>query len=253
MSRQVEDREVPVSQIDHIALREMARRMGGGDPVAVERKAFAGQGIDEHGVVAVETVTGQALPQHRRKPRRGKRREFPVILHARRLDLMHEPRLEFVERAHMIIVDMGSDRSERFVRQVGDGVLERGDAGSGVDQKIAVAPAHEPDIAANEGMDMRLVEERHAVSHFLSLEPALGDFHVNGSGLRQRTPVGSPGTRGEQHSSEKASLDRGTPAPQKINAPRPTRQSESIAPDTTGTARLNRRRVHGRMAESRAA
>jgi hypothetical protein len=77
----------------------------------------------------------------------------------------------------MIVVNMGRNRCYGPCRDFRNLGAERGNTCAGIDEKVAVSARHMPDIAADEGMDMRLVKERHTIANGLSLEPALGNLH----------------------------------------------------------------------------
>jgi hypothetical protein len=67
----------------------------------------------------------------------------------------------------------GSDRS-------GENVLcelaETCNAQSRIDHEVAIAPAHMPDVAAQERHDMRLEDEGDVVIQPAKLKPSFGDF-----------------------------------------------------------------------------
>ena len=78
----------------------------------------------------------------------------------------------------MVVMGVGRHRDQRIAGEAGDLGGQRRDAGAGVDHQVAVAAAHEPDVATDEGMDMRLEDQRDAVIHLPPLEPSFRNFHA---------------------------------------------------------------------------
>jgi hypothetical protein len=90
-----------------------------------------------------------------------------LAVHPRPLDPVHDPGLELVEAADVVVVDVGRDRDERLLDEVGDRRADRGDADPGVDEEVAIATADVPEIAAeqrSEGTRCVCTEARRAGS-----------------------------------------------------------------------------------------
>ena len=61
---------------------------------------------------------------------------------------------------------------------------EVADPHAGIDQQIAIAAAHVPDVALPDGVEVGLPEQRDGVVDPLRLEPALSDAHSHGIPFR---------------------------------------------------------------------
>ena len=59
-----------------------------------------------------------------------------------------------------------------------DEVAQRAEAERRVDDEVAVAAAHVPDVAAQQRVDVRLGDERDAVADAFGHEPRIGDGQV---------------------------------------------------------------------------
>ena len=86
---------------------------------------------------------------------------------------------ELVMGADMIEMGMAGDGQNRSFGQEGDLLPQAYDAHAGIDQQVAVAPAHMPDIAAIERLDVRFPDMGHAVVERARLIPGFSrrDLH----------------------------------------------------------------------------
>ena len=105
---------------------------------------------------------------------------------------------EFVMAADVVVVAVRGDCGDRLVEQVGHLLGEAHHAHSGVDDQVAVAALHVPDVAAHERNHVRFPQQRDAVVDGGTIEPAVRDrqrSHGSVLGFLARlgaTLVGSP-------------------------------------------------------------
>ena len=92
--------------------------------------------------------------------------------------------LELVQAADMVEMGMRRERDHAMAEQVLDGGLQLRNAHAGVDQQVGFRAPDVPDVAAAQGIDMRLPDQGDVVVDPLALEPALGDFEGHGVGSR---------------------------------------------------------------------
>lgn len=81
---------------------------------------------------------------------------------------------EFVQRAHMIEMDVRGDGEDGVAAQAGkSGELghQGSQAGACIDQQVAIAPKDVPDVGAREGVNVRLPQAQHAVPCLEALIP----------------------------------------------------------------------------------
>jgi hypothetical protein len=83
-----------------------------------------------------------------------------------------------VEASDVVPVDVRCERDHRLVDQISELVLHRSDADARVDHQIAIPPAHVPDVAANQRMDVWLPQPRDVVLERPPLEPTIRDAHA---------------------------------------------------------------------------
>ena len=74
--------------------------------------------------------------------------------------------------AHVIKVRVGDDEHGIPLEQGGDVVSQRRYAEPGVNDQIAVAPPHMPDVGPKQGMDPWFIDPRNPVADLLETEPA---------------------------------------------------------------------------------
>jgi hypothetical protein len=113
--------------------------------------------------------------------------KLPIRIHPRRFDAMHYADVEFMQSTDVVVVDMRRGRDYGTLNKVDDCSAQRGNTRTGVDDQIAIAAAHVPDVATQECIDVRLAEPGHAVRQRTPLEPSLRDFqrrHLSRSGFR---------------------------------------------------------------------
>jgi len=89
------------------------------------------------------------------------------------LGAMHEASVELMMAADVIDMGVGGDGGGWAVQDVAGELAKAGDAHAGVDNEIAVAPAHMPDVAAKQGGNVRLPDVRYAIRERAALEPLL--------------------------------------------------------------------------------
>ena len=164
MARRVDDLEGAVAQVDDIALFEDALHVG--RLHMVHRLVPAFRLGDEH-------VVGGIM------------REDQVVLRVSE-DLgfggMHRAVAEFVVAADVVEMGVARDTGdfapggERHVR------AKAKEAEAGIEQQVAVAASHVPDVAAEEGLDPRFVDQRHAIGEAKGLVP-LGCTYAEVHGL----------------------------------------------------------------------
>jgi hypothetical protein len=95
---------------------------------------------------------------------------------------------ELVVTTDVVVVSVcgdGHDGPSGEVEQVARGIDDARQAHAGVDEQVAVAPAHVPDVAAHQRHDVRLPEQGHGVVDRRPCEPAVGEReHRRSVGLR---------------------------------------------------------------------
>ena len=107
------------------------------------------------------------------------------------LGAMAQALAEFMRAADMIEVGVGGDQGHRPPRKEGD-VLQRPQPHAGIDEQVAVTPAHVPHVGAEKGADVRLADQRHAVLQGFDLVPGVGDrqAHAAGASVKSRPNSG---------------------------------------------------------------
>ncbi len=78
---------------------------------------------------------------------------------------MHAAVRKFVMAADMVEMRVAGHANELSLRHQRDVAPQAEMAEAGVEQKIAIAAAHMPDVAAEERLDPWLVDQRHAIAH----------------------------------------------------------------------------------------
>ena len=63
----------------------------------------------------------------------------------------------------MIEMSVSGDGAKRFVEKMASRLMQAGDPHSGVDEQVAVAPPHMPDVALHDPDDMRLPDPCDAI------------------------------------------------------------------------------------------
>ena len=99
---------------------------------------------------------------------------------------MREPFGEFVQRARVIEVVVRGERERGLLEQVARRFVQARDAEPGVDEQRAIAPRHEPDIAARERIGERLPEPPDHVADPFAREP------IPDCDLQHGFAIGSP-------------------------------------------------------------
>lgn len=174
MAWQVEDLELSVAEVDHIALVDEAGHLRSalterfeGDPRRERR--------DE--VVGIHRVAGRIEPIDRCLPPRFERREGlqfgsgEVICFGR----VNDHIVELVMASDVIAVPVRCDRRDGLVEQVGHGVDEAGHTHAGVDDEVPVAASHMPDVATHQLDDVRLPQQRDTAGDRAAFEPTVSD------------------------------------------------------------------------------
>jgi hypothetical protein len=106
------------------------------------------------------------------------RRQRGEILRVRELFLLAavgDALLELVEAADVVVVAVSRDSGKPLFEQMARGLLQAGDAEAGVHHHVPVAPAHMPDVAADEGVDVGFPDEGDVVVDPREVEPSLAD------------------------------------------------------------------------------
>src|SRR5262245_25557728 len=192
VSRGVDDLEGAVSEIDQIAMAEKARRRCRCD--AIGGSVPAARRGNEH------LIGGVAI---------GERPVAARIGEDRRLGGFDTAVVAFVMTADVVEMGMARDTDDRATGHQRDVAPQADVAEAGVEQEVAVAAAHMPHVAAVEGLDPWLVDERDIVAHADGLVPVAGidkvgrsHFHLvvtitfSGSqdmASRMPTAIGRPG------------------------------------------------------------
>ena len=104
----------------------------------------------------------------------------------------------------MVKMAVGRDREHGAFVETGNLLAKAYQARAGIDQQAAQPTAHEPDVAAVEGQDVRLLDMHDLVIHGPHLVPAIRRLYAHGSSLRLqqgslpdgtvRAPIVQPGT-----------------------------------------------------------
>ena len=79
----------------------------------------------------------------------------------------------------MVVMRVRHDRGQWLLEQVPGGRLEARHAEARIDQQVPVTPAHMPDVAADQRIDMRLPDQRDVVIDPLELEPFVGNLETH--------------------------------------------------------------------------
>ena len=92
------------------------------------------------------------------------------------LEPVNQTILELMMPADVIEMRVGRHRQHGLLQQMARRFAQAHHAHAGVDDQIALAAAHMPDIAAHERHDMRLPQQGDIVIDAADLEPAIGDL-----------------------------------------------------------------------------
>src|SRR5215472_4484473 len=180
MPGQVHDLEGAIAQIDYVTFRESASGGGRGNRIVARCPVLGGAGVEQQ-IARAGRVRCQVGTKGLGELARANRMKLKVWIHARCLEVMHHPLVEFVETADMVIVDMGCDGGQGPVDKVGDCPAKRRQAGASIHDQVAGAAANVPDVAADEGIEMGLPDPGNALAHHAALKPALGNFQHRAS------------------------------------------------------------------------
>lgn len=153
----MDDLELPVAEVDDVAVFEDARRRG-----LLHRVAFRAIGL---GRQRVEDLVGDVRIGQRVLPRR--------VCEKIGFGRMHRAALEFVVAADMVEMRVARHRDQVALRDERHPFTQRDDAHAAIDQHVAVAPADMPDIAAIEFLDIGLGNSGHVVVEATNAVPIL--------------------------------------------------------------------------------
>ncbi len=103
-------------------------------------------------------------------------------------DAVDRSLVELVQAADVVGVAVGRHSEERVADLVLDEVSERRETERGVDDEITVTSLHVPHVAPQQRVDVRLGDQRDAVTHAPHDPPGIGD--------RQLTEIGHSGHYG---------------------------------------------------------
>jgi hypothetical protein len=90
---------------------------------------------------------------------------------------------KLVVAADMVEMGVARDTDEGALLDERHMLAQAEMAEAGVDEQIPVAAADVPDVAAEEGFDPRLVDQRHAVGETYHLVPVGRGYGVGGQGV----------------------------------------------------------------------
>jgi hypothetical protein len=91
---------------------------------------------------------------------------------------VHEDLLELVHRADVVEVPVRGERDDRPLEQVGQLLPHAPEPESALDEQVALAPSHQPEVPADRRVGVRLPQQEHALLDITVLEPPLGGMPV---------------------------------------------------------------------------
>src|ERR1700722_8613821 len=92
------------------------------------------------------------------------------------LEQVAEPLLELMVAAPMIEMTVGRYTDHRPFTQSGNLRSKRTHAHTGIDEHIAIPASYMPYVAANEGVDVGLLDQRDPIAQRVHPKPAIGNF-----------------------------------------------------------------------------
>ena len=91
---------------------------------------------------------------------------------------MNETLLELMHPARVVVVRMGGDCDDFAVlKEVFGSRSKAGDSQPGIDEQVAVAPPHMPEIGTDEGVRVGLGDVGETVIYAPDLEPGISNPH----------------------------------------------------------------------------
>ena len=182
MARDVDHLEGAVAKIDGVAFLEHAGRRRRFERVCARIEARARVGVEQ--LLGIEHVAGilERLLAFLAEIRRAQLHAAVGVGEVLRLGGVDQALFELVHAAGVIEMVVGRAGQQRLVDQIARRLLEARQAERGVDQQVAVAAAHMPDVAADQRVDVRFVDQRDVVVDPLAMKPLLGNLH------RRRAP-----------------------------------------------------------------
>ncbi|MPL83908.1 hypothetical protein SDC9_29867 [bioreactor metagenome] len=171
MARRVDHLELPVAQIDDVAI--------GQDPRRRRRLHRVGGGLIGLGRQRVEDLVRHIARRHRVLARR--------LGEDLGLGGMAQPAGEFVGAADVVEMGVACDGIERPLGHQRHPFTQRHHAHAAVDQHVAVAPAHVPDVAAIELLDEGLVDLGDVVAGAADAVPVGGGNASHAASVSGRT------------------------------------------------------------------
>ena len=169
------DLEMPVAKIDHIAVEEDAGR-GSALHLILRGDIRFGR---QHGEYVVGHI---GIGQCRRPARMREEMGFGSVDAALG---------EFVMAADMIVMSMAGDGHAWLFGNQRHMLAKRHDAHAAIDQHIAIASAHMPDVAAIEFLDMRLTDIGDVIADAARLDTRPGSRRVIASSHQHRDVAGT--------------------------------------------------------------
>ena len=159
MSREVQHREDAVPEVDDVGVFKELCRFGRARP-------------KRRGVEATIGICGDQVPARRCITEQAAEAAWEIIdsnacerwvAEEFSFSGMRQARLELMQTTDVIEVGVRRDGQRLAGRDFGENRAQRREAESGIDQQIAVAAAYVPDVAADEGIDIRLDDLRDRV------------------------------------------------------------------------------------------
>lgn len=157
MAGSVNDLELPIAEVDHVAVLQQARRRR-----PLHRITLRAIGLGRQGV---ENVVGNIGV--------GQRVFACRISEQIRLCRMDRTAFELVVAADVIEMGVACHRDQLTLGDKRDPFTKRDDAHATVNKHVAIAPTHMPDVAAVKFLDMRLADIGHVIVETPDAVPVL--------------------------------------------------------------------------------
>ena len=178
MPRQVQNLEGSVAEIDDISLLDDAGYRGWANSEA-SHVVVRGREGGQHrpcDLIAFDWRCEQGGDVGWIEFRPGERVLADWVAQPFGLARMHEAILELMMISDVVDVHMGCHGCHRSVENVLCELAETCNAQARINHKVAIAPAHMPDVAPQERHDMRFEDEGDVVIQPAKFKPSFGDF-----------------------------------------------------------------------------